>query len=137
MAEVKLNLTTDKDSILLYPAENYSALMPKSVNTSSVDIKIEKPDSIDAPIKVGQKIGTAVLSYANKELSRVDLVAAEAINQNPILFIIQCINNIIESIWFKIAIAAAVLLIVAYVMLFIMSNRKARRRHTKVRKHYK
>lgn len=137
LSEIKLNLTTNKDSTLLHPADNYSALLPKSVSTTSIDIKIEKPDSVDAPIKVGQKIGTAVLSYANKELARIDLVSAEDVDRNVILYVIQCITNVISSIWFKIAIIIAVVLVVAYVFLCASYNKKARRKRAKVGKRYR
>ncbi len=137
VSEIKVNLTTNKDGILLYPAENYSALLPKSVTASSIDIKIEKPDSIDAPIKSGQKIGTAILSYANKELSHIDLVAAEDIDRNIILFIIQFITNIVSSLWFKITLGIVVVLVVAYLILYVYSNKKSRRKRTKINKKYK
>lgn len=137
LSEIKLNLTTNKDSTLLHPADNYSALLPKSVSTTSIDIKIEKPDSVDAPIKVGQKIGTAVLSYANKELARIDLVSAEDVDRNVILYVIQCITNVISSIWFKIAIIIAVVLVVAYIFLCASYNKKARRKRAKVGKRYR
>lgn len=137
LTEIPVNLSTDKDCILLYPSENYSALLPKNVNTSSIDIKIEKPDSVDAPIKTGQKVGTALLSYANKELARIDLVAGEDVNRNFILFFIQCISNIISSIWFKISLAIVAILIVAYIILFFSHNKRFRRKKSKVHKRYK
>ncbi len=140
ISEIKLKLTTNKDSTLLYPAENYSALLPKSVSTTSIDVKVEKPESVDAPIKVGQKLGTAVLSYANKELARVDLVAAEDVDRNVILYTIQCITNIICSVWFRVALCVLALLILAYLFLCFSYNKKARRKRrkrSKVRKRYK
>ena len=137
LSEIKLNLTTNVDSTLLHPADNYSALLPKSVSVTSIDIKIEKPDSVDAPIKNGQKLGTAVLSYANKEIARIDLVAAEDIDRNIILYIIQCITNVITSIWFKVAIGIAVVLLVIYLFLCASYNKKARRKKAKIGKRYK
>lgn len=137
LSEIKLNLTTNKDSTLLHPSDNYSALLPKNVSVTSIDIKIEKPESVDAPIKIGQKIGTAVLSYANKELARIDLVAAEDIDRNIILYVIQCITNIISSIWFKIAFVIAIILIVFYIFLCASYNKKARRKKAKIGKRYK
>lgn len=137
ISEINLKLTNDKDSILLYPAENYSVLMPKSVKASSVDIRVEKPDNVDAPIKTGQKIGSAVLSYANRELARIDLVAAEDVDRNLILYIIQCIGNIISSVWFKITLGVVAALIIIYIILFIKYNHKARRKRTKMTKKYK
>ncbi len=137
LCEVKLNLTTNKDSILLHPADDYSALLPKKVNTTSIDIKIEKPESIDAPIKVGQKIGTAILSYANKEISRIDLISAEDVDRNIILYIIKCMTDITSSIWFKLALVLAIILILTYIFLLASYNKKARRKRAKIRKRYK
>lgn len=137
LSEIKLNLTTNKDTTLLHPADNYSALLPKSVSPTSIDIKIEKPESIDAPIKTGQKIGTALLSYANKELARIDLVSAEDVDRNVVLYAIQCITDIITSIWFKIAVVVAVIFSAFYLFLCVSYNKKARRKRTKIRKHYK
>lgn len=137
LSEINLKLTTNKDSTLLYPADNYSALLPKNVTTTSIDIKIDKPDSVDAPLKTGQKIGTAILSYANKELARIDLVAAEDVDRNIILYLIQCITNIISSIWFKVAIVIAIALIIAYLFLCASYNKKVRRKKAKVGKRYK
>lgn len=140
ISEIKLNLTTNKDSTLLYPAENYSVLLPKSVSTTSIDVKVEKPESVDAPIKVGQKLGTAVLSYANKELARVDLVSAEDVDRNIILYIIQCITKVVCSVWFKIVLGILVILVLAYLFLCTSYNKKARRKRrkiSKVRKRYR
>ena len=137
LSEIKLNLTTNKDTTLLHPADNYSALLPKAVSATSIDIKVEKPESVDAPIQVGQKLGTAVLSYANKEIARVDLVSAENVDRNIILYVIQCISNIITSIWFKIAVAIVIVLVSVYVYLCASYNKKARRKRAKVRKRYK
>ena len=137
ISEIGLKLTTNKDSTLLYPAENYSALLPKGVSTTSIDIKVEKPDSVDAPIKAGQKLGTAVLSYANSELSRVDLVAAEDVDRNVILHVINCIANVFNSIWLKVALVLAILLFVAYLLLCVAYNKKVRRKRAKVKKRYK
>ena len=140
ISEIKLKLTTNKDSTILYPAENYSALLPKSVSTTSIDVKIEKPESVDAPINVGQKLGTAILSYANKELARVDLVAAEDVDCNIILYAIQCITNIICSVWFRIALGVVAFLVLAYLFFCLSYNKKARRKRrkrSKVMKRYK
>lgn len=137
LSEIKLNLTTNKDTTLLHPADNFSALLPKAVSATSIDIKIEKPESVDAPIQVGQKLGTAVLSYANKEIARVDLVSAENVDRNIILYVIQCISNVVASIWFKIAVAIVIVLVAVYVYLCASYNKKARRKRAKVRKRYK
>ncbi len=138
MGEVKVNLAFQKDSVFLVPEKSFSVILPKDISASSVDVQLETPESVDAPIKTGQKLGTAVLKYANKELARVDLISGEEVARNPMLYIVKCIGNIINSIWFKILITAILVLVIAYVLLIYKYNKgRKRKRHTKTKMRYK
>ena len=117
VGEVNVKLASNRDTLMLVPSDDFSALLPKEVSSSSVDIQVEKPEFVKAPIKAGQKIGTATLKYANVELAKVDLVASEDIERNWILFSIDFIGNIISSIWFKISLFLAISLIILYIIL--------------------
>lgn len=137
LGETKLNLVFKKDSLQLFPSHDCSVLLPKNVNPSSVDIKLNIPNIVNAPIKSGQKIGTATLSYANTILSTIDLVATEDINRSNILFIIYIIKNIFSSIWFKIAITIAIILIAVYIFYIfkINAHKKKKRKTMKIKKY--
>lgn len=138
MGEVAVNLAFQKDSVFLIPEKSFSVILPKDISASSVDIQIETPESVDAPIKIGQKMGTAILKYANKELARVDLVSGEEVSRNPILYVVKCIGDIISSLWFKILTVIVLALIVAYVLLVYRYNKgRKRKRHNKTKFRYK
>ena len=126
-----------KDTLQLFPAKDCTAILPKDVNPTSVNIKIDKPDYVNASIKAGQKIGTATLSYANNDLMTVDLISTENVNRSNILFTIYIIKNIINSIWFKIALILSIILIVFYVvyMIKINKNNKKKRKIVKAKKY--
>lgn len=136
LGEVKLDLVWKKDTLQLYPTEDCSVILPKEVNASSVETKVDKPESISAPIKAGQKIGTATLSYANRPLATFDLISNEDINRNNFLFAVHILKNIVTSIWFKISVAIALLLIAFYIFYVIKINkhRKKRRKPLKIKK---
>lgn len=79
------------DHLRLVPAENCVALVPDNVDSSSVSIEPiaeTMPESVKAPVKKGDKIGEAVVKYANEEIARVDLVAAEDVDRSLVPFII-------------------------------------------------
>lgn len=137
LSEIKLNLAWKKDTLQLFPAKDCTAILPKDVNPTSVNIKIDKPDYVNASIKAGQKIGTATLSYANNDLMTVDLISTENVNRSNILFTIYIIKNIINSIWFKIALILSIILIVFYVvyMIKINKNNKKKRKIVKAKKY--
>ena len=75
--EINLDFAWNKDKIQLSPANSYSTILPDDVAISSIDKTFRVPESIEAPVKEGDKVGTVTLSYANNELVTIDLVASE------------------------------------------------------------
>ena len=135
VGEVKLNFAWKKDTLQLFPATDYSAMLPKGVMPSSIDVKMNVPNSINATVKAGQKVGTATLSYANNEIAIIDLVSEETINRNYFLFISFIIRSIFSSIWFKIAFFLFLVLATFYVFMFFKYNKiKKKRKHRKSKK---
>lgn len=135
VGEVKLNFAWKKDTLQLFPATDYSAMLPKGVMPSSIDVKMNVPNSINATVKAGQKVGTATLSYANNEIATINLVSEETINRNYFLFISFIIRSIFSSIWFKIAFFLFLVLATFYVFMFFKYNKiKKKRKHRKSKK---
>jgi hypothetical protein len=83
------------------------------------------PESVVAPIKKGEVMGKAIVKYANDEIARVDLVAAEDVELSYFLIFL---------------IILAVVLVVggggAYIFINRSRNRKSIRqfRYTDIRK---
>ena len=69
LGEVKLEYAYRKDTLQLVAGDNASALLPKAVNKSSVTIQCNVPESVQAPIKKGEQVGTATLSYADEVIA--------------------------------------------------------------------
>lgn len=137
IGEVKLNFAWKKDSLQLLPAGDYSVMLPKSVLASSIDIKLNVPDEVNASVKVGQKIGTADLYYANNKVATIDVVSGENVNRNYFVFILYLIKVIFGSIWFKIAFFIFLLLVGFYIFSFFRYNKIKRKRKTRKRKRYR
>lgn len=137
IGEVKLNFAWKKDSLQLIPAKDYSVMLPKTVLASSIDIKLNIPDEVNASVKIGQKIGTADLFYANNKVATIDVVSGENVNRNYFIFIVHLIKVIFGSIWFKIAFFIFLVLSVFYIFSFLRYNKIKRKRKTMKNKRYK
>lgn len=124
--EIKLNYAWNKDSIQLTPATSYSTILPEDVDISSIDKTYDIPESIDAPVKEGDKVGSVTLSYANQELVTIDLLASETVERSELLTAIDGLNTIITSKWFIIAVVAVVVLFIAYIIVATVYNRRKR-----------
>ncbi|MBR1778902.1 MAG: D-alanyl-D-alanine carboxypeptidase [Clostridia bacterium] len=128
IGEVKLNFAWGKDSLQLLPAGDYSAMLPKAVLPASIDIKLNVPQEVTAPVKVGQKVGTADLFYANSKVATIDVVSSENIRKNYFLFFAHVFKSIISSIWFKIAFVLLLIFIAFYIRNFLRYSKKKKKK---------
>lgn len=124
VGEIQLDYAWNKDKLLLVPAKNYSTIMPDSVDVSSVILTKNLPESVEAPIKKGDKIGTATLSYAGQELATVDLVAAESVERSELLHSVDTVKSIFTSTWFLVIAGIILVLVLIYIVLALIYNRK-------------
>ena len=122
--EINLNYAWNKDSIQLVPATSYSTILPDDVNISSIDKTYDIPESIDAPVKEGDKIGTVTLSYANQELVTIDLLASETVERSELLTAMDAFNKIVTSKWFIISVIAIIVLFIAYIIIATVYNKR-------------
>ncbi len=127
VCDIALNLAWNKDNLLLVPEKSYSTILPKDVSETSVIVTPHIPESIDAPVKKGQVIGTATLSYVGQELATINLVASESVERSEVLHSVNTMNEVIHSQWFQIiAIVIGVLLLI-YIILALIYNRKKKK----------
>lgn len=136
IGEIKLNYAWKKDALLLTAEKSYSAILPKNVSAGSVLITKDLPDNVDAPVKKGQVIGTATLSYANQKLATINVVAAESIERSELLHTTDIIKSIFTSLWFILILSLIILLVVIYIILAFIYNRK-KKNLRKVKKYRK
>lgn len=126
--EIGLEFAWNKDSIQLSPKENYSTILPTDVSLSSIDRVYDVPESIEAPVKAGDKVGTVTLSYADQTLGTVDLVVSETVERSELLIAMNAIKNIVTSLWFMIVVGIVIIFFLGYIVLAAIYNKKRRNR---------
>lgn len=130
--EVGLNFAWGKDRLKLTPATSYSTILPSDIKISSIDKKYNLPESINAPIKAGDKVGTVTLCYANETLATVDLIASESVDQSDLLVALDGISRAVSSPWFILCAVLIVLLIIIYIIIAAIYG-KRRKNNRKVK----
>lgn len=136
LGEISLNYAWNKDTVHLQAEKDFSTMLPKDVSISSIIVTKNVPKSIDAPVKKGQVVGTATLSYADTKLATINLVAGETVGRSELLHTTNAVKAVLTSRWFLWAVAAIVLLLIVYIVLAIIYNRK-RKKLRKVKKYRK
>jgi D-alanyl-D-alanine carboxypeptidase (penicillin-binding protein 5/6) len=124
--EVSLKYAWNRDSITLYPEKNVSAVLPEGVSASSVEVTTNVPSAVEAPLKKGQVVGTATLTYAKQKLATVRLVSNEDVNRSELVHSATTAKAIFSSPWFIAIFAVIVLLLVIYIVLAVVYSRRKR-----------
>ena len=142
VSEVKYSWKTD--FVRIVPAEESYALVPNSLDTSSVYIELDEEISgpLKAPFKKGEIIGTATVYYGGDAIATIDVSPAETARYSFILHMTTLIKAAWGSVLGKILIFLLILLIIATFILkrlikmkiVDISEIKAQRR---LRKHLK
>jgi len=140
VCEIPVSLAWNQDTLQLIPEGSFSAILPKDVEASSIDISADIPGSVTAPVIEGNKIGTATVSYANQKLTEVNLIAAETVERSKILYFLDTAKKIIQSKWMILAVSILVFLLIIYIIIALMYNisrdkkRKNRKKNKSSRK---
>ena len=118
------------DSLELVPSKDVAALVPSSLDSSSVLIQpnTDTPEVIKAPVKKGEKVGTATVYYAGKEIATVELVASKTLSRSLILTIGGAVEAAWNSVAGKIIFVLLVLLGAGYAGFVIYTKKNSKRR---------
>ena len=127
VGEVGLEYAWEKDTVQVLASQSFSTILPDSVDASSIVVKTELPETIEAPVKKGTVLGTATLSYAGEELTTVDLVAAETVERSELLYTMDQAKAVLTSQWFLITAAVIGTLFLIYLFLLILYRRKKKK----------
>lgn len=126
ISSVKLEYAYQKDELLLAASENVSVMLPNSVDASSIVKTVKKPESVQAPIRKGEEIGTVTLSYADETIATIPLIATESVARSDLIAGWEQGRSLLASPWFIAIMAAIGALIVVYLILVVFYRRKQR-----------
>ena len=127
IAEVPVRLSNEKDSIVVTPSENITAMLPNAFETSDLTMKYTVEESVAAPVQAGDVLGKLTVSYEGKTW-QLDLVASSDAARSTVLYILDRITGFFASTAFKIIVASSVALIVILVVYVILVNRRRAKR---------
>lgn len=126
ISSVGLKYAWNKDVLQLVAGENVAVMLPDSVDQSSILVTPDVPESVEAPIRKGEQIGTASLSYAGEVVATVPLVAAESVERSEAIHVWEQGKSVLTSPWFLVIMAVIAALLIVYIILILLYRRKQR-----------
>ena len=133
VAEIGVELSLDTDFVSLYVEESFISILPKDADDSTISI-VPTPisETVDAPVKKGQVLGTADIIYAEQIIGTVNLVANENIEKSAMLTALRAIKQFFTSSYMKVFyVLIAVVVLIFIISVIKLNSKKSRKRKIK------
>ncbi len=131
ICEIGVDLSLDTDFVSLYIEKSFISVLPKDADDSTISV-VPHPvsETVNAPIKKGDVLGTADIIYAEKVIGTVNLVSNEDVEKSTILTVLNAVKNFFASSYMKVV----YIIIAAAILIFIIAVIKMNSKRTKKRK---
>ena len=126
LQEVEVKYADSTDTVLLYPEESFTTLLPNEADETVLQKTYLLPDSVAAPIKKGDVIGAVKLSLAGEELGTVALVSHTDIERSDLLYGWAQLKLFLNSLYFRTVLVLLALLVAGYLVLLRVLERRHR-----------
>lgn len=134
VAEMPVRLSMEYDHVALYPEKQLTSILPDEADNSTIIIKPTLSyESVNAPVKKGDVLGTAEVIYAEEVIGTVNLVAGQDIDSNGFLVFFDIIRRIVTSTAFTIILILLILAVVCFAVYVAYINSKGKKRTRRVR----
>lgn len=134
VTEIPVRLSSESDYVSLYPAGQVHSILPVEADNSSVIIEPHLVgESVDAPIKKGDILGTADVIFAERVIGTVELIAGNDVKSSAFLIALDAIKNVLTSTVFKAIVAFVLLAVLLFVSYVFYINRKGKKKNRNVK----
>ena len=129
--QVKINNSAGAEAVAVAPQDEIKVLLPNDYAPDKLvtDIQLNS-DSVDAPVREGDVLGSATVTYAGEILGQTKLLAITDVARSEISSAAAGTGAYIQKNWWKwvvIAIFVAVGVILALIVLYQLRKRRYRR----------
>ncbi len=125
--EVAVTLSDETDFVLAQPVGSIEATMPSDYDPAKAELRIDLPESIQAPVTAGQELGTVSLVYDGVTYGTLPMVAADSVERSDFLYTVQMTQEYWSKWWVK-ALVILVIVLIVVLILYLALIRPRRRR---------
>ncbi len=115
------------DHVTVHPAKDIEVLFPNDLTPKDLERKLTLQESVEAPVKEGQKLGTMELSYDGVVYGKVDLLAMHSVEADSTMIFWRDVRLFFEKTSVRVTlILIAVLIVLLIVWRLALSRRRYR-----------
>ncbi|MDR1754617.1 MAG: D-alanyl-D-alanine carboxypeptidase [Eubacterium sp.] len=126
----------NSDTIQLKPMDDYFTLLPKEVNESAIQRRINTDkEAINAPVEKGEILGSVELRLADETLVTVQLVAADSVQKSAVAEFTDNVRKVLDQTWLKAGlIVLAILLITLMVVGTVIKSKNSKNKNRRIKR---
>ena len=139
VGSVNVRLSTDTDQLVLTVKNDLVSLLPADLDVEDLgEPQITAPESVNAPIKAGDVIGSATYSYNGTPYGTVELVALSDVERSTVLYYADLLSNFFQSTVFKVILIVLAVFVVLYILFNLtFGGMRRRNQRKKMRTRYR
>lgn len=123
VCEMPVELSLDTDFVSLYFEKPFVTVLPNEADDSTIVVKTHlKADSVEAPVKKGEVLGTADVIYAEQVIGTVNLVAGDSVKESKLLIALKYIKSFFGSVYMKVVYVLIALAVAIFIFMTIRLN---------------
>lgn len=123
VTEIHVNYCKELDTLMLYPADDLRTVLPNG-DDSLLEKTFDVPESVDAPIQMGDAIGTVTLSLNGDLIGTVDLIAGQDVARSDFLYALAQVKAFFRSLYFRVVCILTVIFLIGYTLLTVFLHRR-------------
>lgn len=129
IAEVPVTLSSQNDYVSVIVDGTLEAQLPNDITSEDFEWTYDLPESVEAPITQGQKLGTMTVTLDGEAYGTVDLVAVNSVERSQLLAFKHTVGQVMGSWQFILAVVVIAAVVISLIIRAkIISNRKKRYR---------
>ena len=123
VCEMPVELSLDTDFVSLYFEKPFVTVLPNEADDSTIVVKTHlKSESVEAPVKKGEVLGTADVIYAEQVIGTVNLVAGDSVKESKLLIALKYIKSFFGSVYMKVVYVLIALAVAIFIFMTIRLN---------------
>ncbi|MEG1068893.1 MAG: D-alanyl-D-alanine carboxypeptidase family protein [Ruthenibacterium sp.] len=134
LTEVPIKLSSELDVLKLYPAQDLQTILPNAGGGTLLQQEFNVPESLNAPIKQGDVVGSVTVKLSGEVIGTVDLISGQDVHRNSLLYAFSKIGGFFKSTYFRVLTVLTVLYCLGYFALWLYVQKEKRRRYAAMRR---
>ncbi len=131
VAEIQVNQSAGTQTVALAPTEEIRTLVEMDYDPDELELDVQLvSDSVDAPVKAGDVLGTVTVRFRGENLGKSDLAAITSVARSEITHQMEETKVYVADNWWKwlVGILIAILVIIVLCLILLQVYRRQERK---------